>query len=52
MAEKILTKKAVVDEQDGNLCRPEKGVESPEDALAGALDIIAEVVSDDAKFEK
>lgn len=30
----------------------EKGVETPEDALAGALDIIAEQVSDDASIRK
>ncbi len=31
---------------------PELGVESPEDALAGALDIIAEMISDDAGIRK
>ncbi len=31
---------------------PEKGVETAEDALAGASDIIAETVSDDATFRK
>jgi len=31
---------------------PEKGVESVEDALAGASDIIAEVISDDAQLRK
>ena len=30
---------------------PEKGVESAEDALAGASDIIAEKISDDAEIE-
>jgi uncharacterized protein len=31
---------------------PEKGVETPEDALAGALDIIAETASDNASIRK
>ncbi len=31
---------------------PEKGVETAEDALAGASDIIAEMISDDAGFRK
>ena len=31
---------------------PEKGVETPEDALAGALDIIAETASDNAAIRK
>ena len=31
---------------------PEKGVDTPEDALAGALDIIAETLSDDAGIRK
>ncbi|MEG2119275.1 MAG: Tex family protein [Pseudoflavonifractor sp.] len=31
---------------------PEKGVETPEDALAGASDIIAERISDDASLRK
>lgn len=31
---------------------PELGVETPEDALAGALDIIAEMISDDAGIRK
>ncbi len=31
---------------------PEKGVETPQDALAGALDIIAEDISDDADIRK
>ncbi|MDO5123407.1 MAG: Tex family protein [Eubacteriales bacterium] len=31
---------------------PEKGVETPEDALQGALDIIAEVCSDNAEIRK
>lgn len=31
---------------------PEKGVETPEDALNGAMDIIAENISDDASFRK
>ena len=31
---------------------PEKGVESAEDALAGASDIIAEIISDDADLRK
>ena len=31
---------------------PEKGVETPEDALAGAADIVAEAISDDAEIRK
>ena len=31
---------------------PEKGVETPEDALAGAKDIIAEIISDDANVRR
>lgn len=31
---------------------PEKGVETPEDALQGAMDIIAEIISDDAGIRK
>ncbi len=31
---------------------PEKGVETPQDALAGAMDIIAEDISDDADIRK
>ena len=31
---------------------PEKGVETPEDALAGALDIVAETVSDNAEIRR
>ena len=31
---------------------PEKGVESPDDAVAGAMDIIAEMVSDNAEIRK
>ncbi len=31
---------------------PEKGVETPEDALAGASDIIAETISDDAEVRR
>lgn len=31
---------------------PEKGVETPEDALAGAKDIIAEIISDDATVRR
>ena len=36
----------------GAYINPEKGVESAEDALAGALDIIAEQISDDAGIRK
>ena len=35
-----------------NYINTEKGVENVEDALKGALDIIAEVVSDDAEIRK
>ena len=35
-----------------NYVNPELGVETPEDALAGALDIIAELISDDAGIRK
>ena len=35
-----------------NYVNPELGVETPEDALAGALDIIAENISDDAGIRK
>lgn len=31
---------------------PEKGIETPEDALAGASDIVAEMISDDADIRK
>ena len=36
----------------GGYVNPEKGVESPEEALQGALDIIAEQLSDDAGIRK
>jgi len=36
----------------GAFVNPELGVETPEDALAGALDIIAETISDDAGIRK
>lgn len=39
-------------EAAGNYVDPEKGVETPEDALAGASDIIAEQISDDAEIRK
>lgn len=35
-----------------NFVHPEKGVETPEDALAGAKDIIAEIISDDASVRR
>ncbi len=36
----------------GGYVDDEKGVETPEDALAGAMDIIAENISDNAQFRK
>lgn len=36
----------------GKFVNPELGVESPEDALAGALDILAETVSDSAEIRR
>lgn len=36
----------------GDYIDPEKGVETPEDALAGASDIIAEMISDDPEIRK
>lgn len=35
-----------------NFVDPEKGIDSPKDALSGALDIIAETLSDDASLRK
>ena len=40
------------EELAGDYVDPEKGVETPEDALAGASDIIAEWISDDAEIRK
>lgn len=39
-------------EEAANYVDPEKGVETPEDALAGANDIVAELLSDDADLRK
>ncbi|MDD4569819.1 MAG: Tex-like N-terminal domain-containing protein, partial [Tepidanaerobacteraceae bacterium] len=53
LAEKIFTQKAVINEEDAvAFVDLEKGVENPDDALNGALDIIAETVSDDAEVRK
>lgn len=53
LAEKIFTQKVVINEEDAvAFVDLEKGVENPDDALNGALDIIAETVSDDAEVRK
>ncbi|WP_139491916.1 Tex family protein [Brevibacillus dissolubilis] len=39
-------------QEAGKYINPEKGVESAEDALQGAMDIIAEQISDDPDFRK
>lgn len=53
LAEKILNQIHSIDEKDlTTFVDAEKGVESLDEALAGALDIIAEIVSDDAKVRK
>lgn len=53
LAAKILAQEDIVDEQAiASFIDPQKGVATCEEALAGALDIIAEVVSDDAKIRK
>ncbi len=53
LAAKILAQEDMVDEQAiASFIDPQKGVATCEEALAGALDIIAEVVSDDAKIRK
>ncbi len=53
LAAKILAQEDMVDEQAiASFIDPQKGVATCEEALAGALDIIAEFVSDDAKIRK
>lgn len=53
LAQKILAQEAPVTEEDAAaFIDPEKAVETADDALAGALDIIAEIVSDDAEIRK
>lgn len=55
LADKILLGQkstALPAELAAHFVNPELGVETPEDALAGALDIIAETVSDDAGIRK
>jgi uncharacterized protein len=53
LAENILAQDVFIDEKYASaFVNPEKGVESPGDALAGALDIIAEIISDDAQIRK
>ncbi len=46
------TKAESVDELAAEYINPEKGVETTEDALQGAMDIIAEIVSDNAEHRK
>ncbi len=36
----------------GSFVNPEKGVPNPEEALKGAMDIVAEIISDDAEVRK
>lgn len=43
---------SLFDEKVSEFIDPEKEVNSPEDALAGAMDIIAESISDNAEFRK
>ncbi len=53
LAAKILAQEDMVDEQAiASFIDPQKGIATCDEALAGALDIIAEVVSDDAKIRK
>lgn len=53
LAAKILAQEDIVDEQAiASFIDPQKGAATCEEALTGALDIIAEVVSDDAKIRK
>ena len=40
------------DDRGGRFCTTEKGVETLDDAIAGASDIIAEMISDDAEIRK
>lgn len=53
LAIKILSQENVVDEQFvASFVDPQKGVSTCDEALTGALDIIAETISDDAKIRK
>lgn len=53
LAQKILAQETLVEDKDAAaFVNPEKGVENLDDALAGALDIIAEIISDDAEIRK
>ena len=53
LAERILTEKNItLSEAAKDFIDPEKGVDSVEDALAGAHDVIAEKISDDAEARR
>ncbi|NLZ52799.1 MAG: RNA-binding transcriptional accessory protein [Thermoanaerobacteraceae bacterium] len=53
LAQIILAQETLVEDKDAaSFVNPEKGVENLDDALAGALDIIAEIISDDAEIRK
>ncbi|MGI6425666.1 MAG: Tex family protein [Tepidanaerobacteraceae bacterium] len=53
LAEKILAQDGSIGDEDAAVfVNPERGVETTDDALAGALDIIAEIISDDAEIRK
>jgi len=53
LAQKILAQEAPVSaEEVASFVDPDKGVETADEALAGALDIIAEIISDDAEMRK
>ncbi len=53
LAQKILAQEEPVgDKEAAAFVNPEKDVNTPEDALSGALDIIAEIISDDAEIRK
>jgi len=53
LAQKILAQEVSIGLEDAAaFVDTEKGVNTPEDALAGALDIIAEIISDDAEIRK
>ncbi|MDK2878676.1 MAG: protein Tex [Thermoanaerobacteraceae bacterium] len=53
LAQRVLAQDTPIGPEDASaFVDPEKGVESAEDALAGALDIIAEEISDDAELRK
>lgn len=52
-AKQILAQQEPIDNTTAEtFVNPEKGVTTPADAIAGALDIIAEIISDDAKIRK